>query len=463
MFKIIAYICIIKLLNMERLHILTPEREEKLWSEAIFVFDTSSICTLYNLKADSQKILADIFNKLKDRIWIPAQVKYEYLKNREKVIDNPINECYNDPQIVKIGRQFVNEFSDFLKNNENNDYHPYIKDDSFRELTQKRDELKKTIEEIIELIKKEKKDRISEIQSIKANDCIKDTFLTLKCGQPFSFNEILKIIHEGEFRYRNTIPPGYMDKEDKQGTQIYGDLIVWNEILRYVEQEKKSIIFICDDLKEDWWFRSKKNIVDKPRFELIKELYDISGSDFWMYTVKQFLEKLEQYNREPSILPLYKGLEGIKYVLEVKEIITLKKSIRSEYIIVKCKECGQEIIVEYDDLDFEWEAVGWSERSMGTETEYQSTEYIDCHRCGNQIELEFHLWEYPVGSLNNNEIEINGGEIISDIYDFSNRIYLHDYNEDYGVCEKCGKRTVINGMNLCSECEAEYNDFMEHD
>lgn len=448
---------------MERLHILTPEREEKLWSEAIFVFDTSSICTLYNLKADSQKNLADIFNKLKDRIWIPAQVKYEYLKNREKVIDNPINECYNDPQIVKIGRQFVNEFSDFLKNNENNDYHPYIKDDSFRELTQKRDELKKTIEEIIELIKKEKKDRISEIQSIKANDCIKDTFLTLKCGQPFSFNEILKIIHEGEFRYRNTIPPGYKDKEDKQGTQIYGDLIVWNEILRYVEQEKKSIIFICDDLKEDWWFRSKKNIVDKPRFELIKELYDISGSDFWMYTVKQFLEKLEQYNREPSILPLYKGLEGIKYVLEVKEIITLKKSIRSEYIIVKCKECGQEIIVEYDDLDFEWEAVGWSERSMGTETEYQSTEYIDCHRCGNQIELEFHLWEYPVGSLNNNEIEINGGEIISDIYDFSNRIYLHDYNEDYGVCEKCGKRTVINGMNLCSECEAEYNEFTEHD
>ena len=38
---------------MEQFHILTPEREEKLWSEAIFVFDTSSICALYNLKADS--------------------------------------------------------------------------------------------------------------------------------------------------------------------------------------------------------------------------------------------------------------------------------------------------------------------------------------------------------------------------------------------------------------------------
>lgn len=447
---------------MEQFHILTPEREEKLWSEAIFVFDTSSICALYNLKANSQKIVADILNKLKDRIWIPAQVKYEYLKNREKVIDNPVNECYNDPQIVKTGRQLVNNFSDFLKDNENNDYHPYIKDDSFHELTKKRDELKKTIEEIIELIKKEKKDRISEIQSIKINDCIKDTFLTLKCGQAFSFNEILGIIQEGEFRYRNTIPPGYKDKDTKQGSQIYGDLIIWKEILRYACQENKSVIFVCDDIKEDWLQKNGKD-VETPRVELIKEFQDTAGTDFWMYTVKKFIDKLELYNRDPSILPLYKGLEGIKFVLEVKELRTRTKSIQREYIIVKCNKCGQEIIVEYDDLDFEWEAVSGSERSMGTETEYQSTEYIDCHHCNNQIEIEFHIWEYPIGSMNNDSIEINGGELVSDIYDFSNRICLYDYNENYDICEKCGKQTVTNGMNLCSECEAEYNDFMERD
>ena len=65
---------------MEKLHILTPEREEKLWSEAIFVFDTSSICSLYNLKPDSQKIVVDILERFKDRIWIPAQVRYEYVR-----------------------------------------------------------------------------------------------------------------------------------------------------------------------------------------------------------------------------------------------------------------------------------------------------------------------------------------------------------------------------------------------
>ena len=53
---------------MENIYKLTPEKEKELWSEAIFVFDTSSICALYNLKADSQKVVAEIFNKLKNKI-----------------------------------------------------------------------------------------------------------------------------------------------------------------------------------------------------------------------------------------------------------------------------------------------------------------------------------------------------------------------------------------------------------
>lgn len=444
---------------MENIYKLTPEKEKELWSEAIFVFDTSSICALYNLKPDSQKVVADIFNKLKNRIWVPAQVKYEYLKNREKVIDNPINECYNDPQIVKTGRQFVNDFSDFLKNNENNDYHPYIKDPSLNELIKKKDELKKIVEETIELIKKEKKDRMSEIQSIKTNDCIKDTILTLKSGQAFSFKEILEIMSEGEFRYRNTIPPGYKDKDAKQGFQIYGDLIIWKEILRHASQEQKSVIFVCDDVKEDW-LQKNVNDVESPRVELIKEFQDIVGTDFWMYTVKKFIEKLEQYNRDPSIIPLYKGLEGIKYVLEIKERQTRARAVYGDHIIIRCNQCGQEHMVAYDDLEFDWENIDYSEREMGGETEYLSTEYLDCPICGNQIDIEFHLWEYPIGIVDTINIDIYNGEIIGDICDFSDRISLID---DSMECLRCGKIGYINEMGLCSDCEVKYNDFMRNE
>lgn len=47
-----------------------------------------------------------------------------------------------------------------------------------------------------------------------------------------------------------------------------------------------------------------------------------------------------------------------------------------DHIVVKCDKCGCEIIAKYDDLYFDWETWGGSERSMGSETEYKSTEYI---------------------------------------------------------------------------------------
>lgn len=443
---------------MEGLHTLTPEREGSLWSEAIFVFDTSSICALYNLKSDSQKIVVDILERFKDRIWIPAQVRYEYLKNREKVINNPIKECYQRPQIVSSGTQWVDGFSSFLENNKNQDFHPYIKDDVHRELTQKRDELQRLIKEIIESIKTEQEERRNEILAIKGHDCIRDAVMSFNVGFPFTFNDILGIVREGEFRYRNTIPPGYKDKDNKQGTQIYGDFIIWKEILQYVEQNKKSIIFICDDLKEDWWLVGKNKEVEKPRFELIKELHDIAGTDFWMYTVKQFLDKLEQFNTDLSILPLYKGLEGIKYVLEIKERRARARAVHGDHVIIRCNQCGHEHIVEYDDLDFDWEAIGGSERSMGEETEYQSTEYVDCPHCGSQIDIEFHLWEYPVSVVNTTNIEIENGEIVGEICDFSDRISLMEESTE---CHRCGKIGYINEIGLCSDCEAKFNDFME--
>lgn len=95
-----------------------------------------------------------------------------------------------------------------------------------------------------------------------------------------------------------------------------------------------------------------------------------------------------------------------------------------DHIVVKCDKCGSENTVNYDDLYFDWETWGGSERSMGPETEYKSTEYIHCPTCGEQIDIAFHLWEYPVGAVNYTEVYIERGEIISDIPDFSDKIDL---------------------------------------
>ena len=65
--------------------IMDSEREASLWKNGLFVFDTSSIGALYGLIPSSQEVMNEILNKFADRTWIPAQVLYEYMKNREKL------------------------------------------------------------------------------------------------------------------------------------------------------------------------------------------------------------------------------------------------------------------------------------------------------------------------------------------------------------------------------------------
>ncbi|EUJ29876.1 PIN-like domain-containing protein [Listeria grayi] len=61
--------------------------------------------------------------------------------------------------------------------------------------------------------------------------------------------EIIKFINEhGKDRYDKQVPPGYLDKKVKEGDirtfgdfeydRMYGDLILWKEILLYCEKNK---------------------------------------------------------------------------------------------------------------------------------------------------------------------------------------------------------------------------------
>lgn len=83
-----------------------------------------------------------------------------------------------------------------------------------------------------------------------------------RIGNRIRFSEQLKIIREGELRYKYKIPPGYEDI-NKDGVEKFGDLFVWKEILDLpVEKSVKDIIFITNDIKEDWWSKdSQDNLV----------------------------------------------------------------------------------------------------------------------------------------------------------------------------------------------------------
>ena len=96
-------------------------------------------------------------------------------------------------------------------------------------------------------------------------------------GAHIPFSEKLKIIQEGELRYRNEIPPGYKDIE-KAGIEKYGDLFIWKDIIKTAYKERAHILFISNDTKEDWW-KSEKNEPDDLREELQEEF--LETNPFW--------------------------------------------------------------------------------------------------------------------------------------------------------------------------------------
>ena len=101
---------------------------------------------------------------------------------------------------------------------------------------------------------------------------------------------------------------------------------------------------------------------------------------------------------------------------------------------------------------FEWEGSQTDDREMGVENEYVSTESIDCPKCGHQIDLEFHVWEYPLGMFNYQSIEADGG-CIEEPIDLSHYISL----DEYDACRLCGEHRILNKEGLCDECLEEFD------
>ncbi|WP_071187793.1 PIN-like domain-containing protein [Trichormus sp. NMC-1] len=315
------------MLNKQSIEIytLTEDREKRLWQDCIFVFDTSALLEFY-LYSDQVKesIFQTIFPKLINRLWIPQQVEYEYLKNRENVIRKPIEKYKNlieenkedkdsgylekiEESIEKINKEINKEiktiscqFQALKEKATKQDRYPYldkslidnldkVKIDCNKSIEGGLNNFKDSIEEFKNEIKKEISNRQNEIQAIYQSDSVLDGFNKyFEVGEGYSFDEIMEIVKEGELRYRSKIPPGYKDQGSKEGISIYGDLILWKQIIAYAKKVKKPIILIINDIKEDWCYKKDKRI-EKPREDLIKELYTITGMELWMYTFSDFL------------------------------------------------------------------------------------------------------------------------------------------------------------------------------
>lgn len=291
----------------------TDEEIEKAWNDGIFAFDANTLLNLYRYTDVTRKDFTHALKSIKERLFIPSQVAYEYLNNRVGVIDGLEKSYFELEKVLK------DNFDNNLKKSINAfKRHPSIVIETILEKYE--DFLKKMS---VELEKQKKRH-----PDFKTKDNILNelTELFASCiGKEPSKTEVVKIYAEGKERYAEEIPPEYKDlkeKEKKGSRHLYGDLLVWKELIEFSKKNKKPLVFVTDDRKEDWWkIENGKTI--RPREELIKEFYDITGIRILIYNADQFLK----FAKERGMIPTIKD----ETIEEVKEIRIYDEARNTNY------------------------------------------------------------------------------------------------------------------------------------
>ncbi len=298
-------------------HPLNEDQIEKLWEQSIFVFDTNVLFNLYRYSEQTSDEFLQTISKLKKRIWLPNHVACEFYRKRLSVIEDEIN-TYKD---------FNKKIDSIYADLENRNRNPYFSQELQKEFSNVKIKINQEIEE-----------KIKEFEKKYIADNILQKVIEIfdkQVGEEFSNDKLNTIYKDGEIRYKDDMPPGFEDKK-KPSPDKYGDLVIWHQIIEKSKEEKKPIIFITDDGKEDWWLIHSGKIIS-PRPELLKEFKSQTNQICHFYKPFQFLKYSNTFlgnDVKLEVIQEVKNLEKIevnstKRILVIIKVKCLQKDLNS--------------------------------------------------------------------------------------------------------------------------------------
>jgi len=332
----------------------TDDEIKASWSneKTLFVFDTNVLLNLYAYTKITREDFFKIIEKVSDNIWLPYHVGLEYQRNRLNVVKNEKG-IFNDiEKYVKAIEKQIN----------NADFNNLKLKQRLPDLFDKSEELHTNIEKLFRKYRSSVKKSNNKQPDVRSSDLIRkeiDDLFNNKVGNPFEQKKLDEIFKEGKERYENKVPPGYEDKQEKEKADkftyqgltyipMYGDLIIWKQIIEKAKDENiESVIFVTDDVKEDWWYilnsNGKKEI--GVRAELREEIYresnissfEILTTTSFMKNGKEFLELKEVH--EESIeeaktnIDNYRGRGSIKDGLGQKRLSEFAQSLKEQEMV----------------------------------------------------------------------------------------------------------------------------------
>lgn len=257
------------------------QKASNLDSHPIFL-DANVLLYFYKVSNKVKQNFIDFLNKNIDDIFITEHVKNEYLKSRVKVINNDyLNVLKDTPDDLQKN---LNILSSFITSNKAmlNDYGDIY------------DDLKEIEGNLLNAHKKltsEIKQDLERNKNIKYNDPLLDVYSNITVINNISDKEASFIKGKyDELKNNSSVTfPGMAD--DKKTNNHDGDFIIFHELMKYMKENDTSIIFLTNDIKEDWFYidsQKKKS----PQISYIEATYNNTGRFNYILEANRTLSEL---------------------------------------------------------------------------------------------------------------------------------------------------------------------------
>lgn len=278
----------------------TAEQYKTLWTQGLIVLDANVILNLYRIPNAARDEVLTVLESVKNRLWIPHQVALEFQRNRLKVISS---ERHSTEEALQAASDSVFKIKtrvnalEIDKRGLGISSAPLLK------------ELEDANDKLLEAIRTVHESQLD----VSAMDPIRmrvDEMLQGRIGAaPSTQGELDALVADGEVRFNDQIPPGFLDaekdKNPKEATFIFdriryvrkfGDLILWKQLIQYAKEcSLKNVLLVTSDKKEDWWWKENGKTIG-PHPELVREIQKEGDVElFWMYTSAQFVENANTY------------------------------------------------------------------------------------------------------------------------------------------------------------------------
>jgi len=298
----------------------------ELWQQALFSFDANVLLNFYKFSPPTRNLFFNILEHLQDRIWLPYQSALEYHKHiLDRIYDqialfSATEVLSNLEKLNALAHQFRN--------------HPIVKYESVLEIVQSAQGSMNSL--------------ISDQRAVEEywSDCeqIKDRLSRLftdRVGPAYSEQEQKEKFALLKNRYEKKIPPGFEDAM-KPEPDRYGDGVLWFQLLDHAAKNKKAVVFVTDDKKDDWWLR-KGGKDAGPRPELINEFFACVGERLYIYKSEQFIHFAKTFTKISDSEDLVeRAAQELSQMSLVESVLPAKgeQSLGPDYSgFVNCPNC----------------------------------------------------------------------------------------------------------------------------